>query len=43
MEFCVDSEIFKLFPGIRFVCVIAKGIDSGKMNKEAIEHMLHEG
>ena len=43
MEFCVDSEIFKLFPGIRFVCVIAKGIDSGKINKEAIEHMLHEG
>lgn len=43
MEFCVDSEIFKLFPGIRFVCVIAKGIDSGKINKEAIKHMLHEG
>ena len=43
MEFCVDSEIFKFFPGIRFVCVAAEGINPEKINTEAIEHMLREG
>lgn len=42
MEFCVDSEIFKFFPGIRFVCVAAEGINPEKINTEAIEHMLRD-
>lgn len=43
MEFYVDDAIFKLFPGIRFVCVVAEGINPEKINMEAIEHMLREG
>lgn len=43
MEFYVDDAIFKLFPGIRFVCVVAEGINPEKINTEAIEHILREG